>query len=148
MPQKSTSSLRNKISQIILAIVAIFIGLYPLFYFFQSSFALLGNKNSALLASVLWSSAGSGLIKGTEYYSAHAPQPWKILSVTGSLQFYCYGLYGASCSRWQGRCSRISMPYNCLVYRHADVIHQHCKGADNQPPELDGLQLLSNVLLP
>jgi len=40
-----------------LAVLATFIGLYPLFYFFQSNFGLLGNKNSALLASEVWSSA-------------------------------------------------------------------------------------------
>lgn len=40
-----------------LAILAIFIGLYPLFYFLQDNFGLLGNKNSALLTSVLWSTA-------------------------------------------------------------------------------------------
>jgi len=57
MPQKSTSSLRNKILKIAIAVLATFIGLYPLFYFFQDNFGLLGNKNSALLASVLWSSA-------------------------------------------------------------------------------------------
>ena len=57
MPQKSTASLSNKILKIVLAILATLIALYPLFYFFQSNFGLLGNKNSALLASVLWSSA-------------------------------------------------------------------------------------------
>ena len=57
MPQKSTSSLRNKILKITLAVLATFIGLYPLFYFFQDNFGLLGNKNSALLANVLWNSA-------------------------------------------------------------------------------------------
>ena len=57
MPQKSTSPLRNKILKIAIAVLATFIGLYPLFYFFQDNFGLLGNKNSALLASVLWSSA-------------------------------------------------------------------------------------------
>ena len=57
MPQKSTSSPGNRIIQIVLALLATFIGLYPLFYFFQDNFGLLGNKNSALLASVLWSSA-------------------------------------------------------------------------------------------
>lgn len=57
MSQKSTPSLSNKISRIALAILATFIGLYPLFYFFQSNFGLLGNKNSALLASAVWSSA-------------------------------------------------------------------------------------------
>ena len=57
MPQKSTPLPSNKISRIILAILATFIGLYPLFYFFQDNFGLLGNKNSALLASTIWSSA-------------------------------------------------------------------------------------------
>jgi len=41
----------------LLAILATLIGLYPLFYFFQSNFGILGNKNSALLASAVWSSA-------------------------------------------------------------------------------------------
>jgi len=57
MPQNSTSSLRNKILKIAIAVLATLIGLYPLFYFFQDNFALLGNKNSTLLASVLWNSA-------------------------------------------------------------------------------------------
>ena len=57
MPQKPTSSLSNRIFQFTLVILATFIGLYPLFYFFQSNFGLLGNKNSALLASVIWNSA-------------------------------------------------------------------------------------------
>ena len=57
MPQKSTASPCNKILKIVLAVLATFIGLYPLFYFFQNNFGLLGNKNSALLASMLWSSA-------------------------------------------------------------------------------------------
>ena len=57
MPQKSTSSRRNKILKIALAVLATFIGLYPLFYFFQNNFGILGNKNSTLLASVLWNSA-------------------------------------------------------------------------------------------
>jgi hypothetical protein len=56
MPQKSTSSRRNKILKITLAVLATFIGLYPLFYFLQDNFGLLGNKNSALIASVLWNS--------------------------------------------------------------------------------------------
>ncbi|MBE9463711.1 DUF2306 domain-containing protein [Dyadobacter subterraneus] len=57
MPQKSTSSLRNKILKTVLAILAVFIGLYPLFYFLQDNFGLLGSKNSALLTSMLWSSS-------------------------------------------------------------------------------------------
>ena len=57
MSQKTASPLRNKILQIILAILGTFIGLYPIVYFFQSNFGLLGNKNSTLLASMLWSSA-------------------------------------------------------------------------------------------
>ncbi|MCF0056345.1 DUF2306 domain-containing protein [Dyadobacter sp. CY356] len=57
MSQKSTFSPGNKISQILLAVLATLIGLYPLFYFFQSNFGLLGNKNIALLASAVWSSA-------------------------------------------------------------------------------------------
>jgi hypothetical protein len=57
MPQKPTSSLSNRIIQFTLAILATFIGLYPLFYFFQNNFGLLGNKSSALITSVLWSSA-------------------------------------------------------------------------------------------
>ena len=57
MPQKSTSSLRNKILKTALAILAVFIGLYPLFYFLQDNFGLLGSKNSALLTSMLWSSS-------------------------------------------------------------------------------------------
>ncbi|MCF2443947.1 DUF2306 domain-containing protein [Dyadobacter sp. CY345] len=40
-----------------IAILATLIGLYPLFYFFQHNFGILGNKNSALLASAVWSSA-------------------------------------------------------------------------------------------
>ncbi len=57
MLQKPTSPINNRTIQFTLAILATFIGLYPLFYFFQSNFGLLGNKNGALLASVIWSSA-------------------------------------------------------------------------------------------
>jgi hypothetical protein len=57
MLQKSTPLLSNKISRVVLAVLATFIGLYPLFYFFQSNFGLLGNKDSAVLASAVWSSA-------------------------------------------------------------------------------------------
>lgn len=57
MSLKSTFSLRNKISKTLLAILAVLIGLYPLFYFFQENFGLLGNKNSAVIASALWNTA-------------------------------------------------------------------------------------------
>jgi uncharacterized membrane protein len=57
MSQKSTSLISNKILRIALAALASFIGLYPVLYFFQSSFGLLGNKDSVLLANTLWSSA-------------------------------------------------------------------------------------------
>ncbi|TLV02885.1 DUF2306 domain-containing protein [Dyadobacter luticola] len=57
MTQKSSPSLSSKISRITIAVLATFIGLYPLFYFFQNNFGILGSKNSALLASLVWSSA-------------------------------------------------------------------------------------------
>jgi len=57
MSQNPTSLRSNKILRITLAALASIIGLYPLLYFFQSSFGLLGNKDSVLLANMLWSSA-------------------------------------------------------------------------------------------
>jgi len=57
MPQKSTSLISTKLSQVMVVLLATLIGLYPLFYFFQSNFGLLGNKNSTLLASLIWNSA-------------------------------------------------------------------------------------------
>lgn len=62
MPPKSTPSLSSQISRIAIAVLATFIGLYPLFYFFQNDFGLMGNKNSALVTSLLWSSAFYGHI--------------------------------------------------------------------------------------
>lgn len=57
MLPKSTYSSGVKMARLLLAVFATFVGLYPLFYFFQDHFGLLGNKSSTLLANVVWNSA-------------------------------------------------------------------------------------------
>lgn len=87
MPQKSIPSLSNKVSRITVAVLATFIGLYPLFYFFQNNFGIMGNKSSTLLDGVVWSSAfyihitagGLGLLVGWVQFSQRIRKSFPVI---------------------------------------------------------------------
>lgn len=51
MTNKSVPTLPYKIAQVVLAVLAMFAGLYPLFYFSQDKFGMLARKSAGLLAS-------------------------------------------------------------------------------------------------
>lgn len=54
MANKSAPALPYQIAQVVCAILAMLIGLYPLFYFLQDKFGMLARKSAGLLASAFW----------------------------------------------------------------------------------------------
>lgn len=57
MTYKRASNISRISIQVVFAIMAILIGLYPLFYFVQEKFGMLGSKSVVHSANTLWRSA-------------------------------------------------------------------------------------------